>query len=283
MSRACAISVSSTRTPAARNRSSDVFELRSDLLVQQFAEVRAGDGESQAAERNRDQHVLIARSPAEACPERSSFDKLRTSGRRAGRHVRGFAGGCAEQRAVDQPRVGDGSRERADVIQRLGQRHDPIGGDLAEARLEADDAAGGCGDANRSAGVGPDGGEGHPGRHADGRPSARAAGRSRKVVRVAGRSEGGILVGRAERKLVQVGFADEDRTGLTQMGDGRRIALGDVAVAHPRGSGRGHSADVDQILDGDRARRAKVPDRFRRPARGPLRSPVRVLRPPSRG
>ena len=70
-------------------------------------------------------------------------------------------------------------------------------------------------------------------------------------MRVAGRSEGGILVGRAERKLVQVGFADEDRAGLTQMGDGRRIALGDVAVAHPRGSGRRHPADVEQILDGD--------------------------------
>ena len=50
---------------------------------------------------------------------------------------------------------------------------------------------------------------------------------------VAGGSERRVLVGGAERELVEVGLADEDRPGLTQMGDGRRIALGDVAVAHP--------------------------------------------------
>jgi hypothetical protein len=32
---------------------------------------------------------------------------------------------------------------------------------------------------------------------------------------------------------VKVGLADEDRAGLPQMGDSRRVALGDMALTHP--------------------------------------------------
>ncbi len=72
------------------------------------------------------------------------------------------------------------------------------------------------------------------------------------IVRVARRPERRVLVGRPERELVQVGLADEHRAGLAQVGDRRRIAFGDVAVAHARRRGRRHAADVEQVLDRDR-------------------------------
>ena len=91
-----------------------------------------------------------------------------------------------------------------------------------------------------------------PGGDARRRSAARAAGRARRIVRIARRTERRVLVRRAERELVQVGLADEHRAGLPQMGDGRRVALGDVALAHARRRGGRRAADVEQILDRDR-------------------------------
>ena len=49
-----------------------------------------------------------------------------------------------------------------------------------------------------------------------GRPAARAAGRSRRIDRVADGAERGLVAGGAERELVQVGLADDDRAGVAQ-------------------------------------------------------------------
>ena len=82
--------------------------------------------------------------------------------------------------------------------------------------------------------------------------AARSAWRSRRIVRVARRSERRILVGRAERELVQVGLAQEDRTGLAKMRDRRAVARGDMPVADARRRRRRDAAHVEQVLDRDR-------------------------------
>jgi hypothetical protein len=48
--------------------------------------------------------------------------------------------------------------------------------------------------------------------------------RSRPIDRVGDRAEGGLVAGRAERELVQVGLADDDRAGFAQAADDRRVA-----------------------------------------------------------
>ena len=116
-----------------------------DLVVQQIAEVRPRHREAQT----RDRHRRRQRAP----------------------HV-------AEQGVIDEARVGDGPRQRADVIERARQRHDAVGRHLAERRLQTDDAACRGGNADRSAGVGADRGERHAGGDARRRSAARAAGRS---------------------------------------------------------------------------------------------------------
>ncbi len=70
-------------------------------------------------------------------------------------------------------------------------------------------------------------------------------------MRIAHRSEGGLLARRAERELVEVGLADDDRASGAKIGDGRR-----VRVRLGRGQGRPCrrlcSSNVDQVLDGQR-------------------------------
>src|SRR5262249_23488467 len=124
-------------------------------------------------------------------------------------------------------------RERSGMIEGTRQGNDAFGRDFTVGRFQSDDAAGGRGDANRTAGAGAERGERHAGGYARRRASARAARRARRIERMTRRAEGRILVGRAERKLVKVGLADEYRAGLPQMRDCWRVALCDVAVTDP--------------------------------------------------
>ena len=58
-----------------------------------------------------------------------------------------------------------------------------------------------------------------------------------------------VLVRGAERELVQVRLADDDGAGLAQLRDRRRVATGDVALAHARRRSRRRAPDVEEILD----------------------------------
>jgi len=51
-------------------------------------------------------------------------------------------------------------------------------------------------------------------------------------MRIARGTERRVLVGRAERELVEVRLADEDRSRVTQSRDGGRVAVRHVAGAH---------------------------------------------------
>jgi len=92
--------------------------------------------------------------------------------------------------------------------------------------------------ADRSAGVGAERDRRHPGGDGDGRPAARSAGRSRRVVGVACGPERRVLVGDAEGKLVQVGLAHEHGAGGAQPGDDARVPQRAVPDAHARRRGR---------------------------------------------
>ncbi len=193
-----------------------VLERGPHLVVQQIAEVRARDGESQAANRRR--------------------------GERTRR-------GAAEERVIDEIRVGNAGGQRADVIERAGQRHDAVGRHFAVCRFQPHGAACRRGDADRPAGVGTDRGQRHAGDDAGGGAAARSAGRPRLIVRIARGSERRVLARRAEGEFVEVGLADHDGAGPPQMDDDRRVMLGDMPGAHARRRRRGGAAHVDQILD----------------------------------
>src|SRR5690606_6514282 len=85
-----------------------------------------------------------------------------------------------------------------------------------------------------------------------GRTAGRAAGGPVHVERVADGPERGVFAGRAEGELVQVGLAEKDGAGRAQPFDDARVVGGDVSVTDPRGGGRRHAADVDQVLERNR-------------------------------
>ena len=119
----------------------------------------------------------------------------------------------------------------------------PSSRDLAERRLQPDEPAGRRRNADRAAGVGADRGVGHAVEHRRGRAARRSARRSARIERMPHGAERRVLVGRAERELVQVGLADEDRARVAQprptIGASSR---GDVSLAHARGRGRRRAA-----------------------------------------
>ena len=63
---------------------------------------------------------------------------------------------------------------------------------------------------------------------------------------------GRVFVGRAERELVKVRLADEDRASHTEASDERRVTSRDVSLAHPRRGCGGRVSDVDEIFYRDR-------------------------------
>ena len=69
---------------------------------------------------------------------------------------------------------------------------------------------------------------------------------------MAHRTEGGVLVRRAERELVQVGLADEHRAGRAQPRRDDRRRRRDVPAPHARRRGGRRPAKIDQILERDR-------------------------------
>ena len=150
---------------------------------------------------------------------------------------RAICSDCRQHRVVEQPRIGHRRGERPDVIELAAERHDARRGDVAPLGLQSDDAAGGGGNANRSAGIGADGAERHAGRDRDRRSAARSARRSRRIVRIAHRAESRVLAGRAERELVEVGLADEHRAGFAQARGHDRIVGRDVIFADQRSRG----------------------------------------------
>ena len=173
--------------------------------------------------------------------------------RQRGRHrPRERIGGVvAGHHAVDRVGVLDREREDRDAVEAAAGRHHAAGGDGTQRRLEADDVV--------EPGRDPAG----PGRVGAERETDQAAGdRHGRARRGAtghdGRIEGLVRrrIGRAHAhepggELVEIGLADQDRTGGQQAGHrGRR--LGRPVGKARAGRGRGQSGDVDVVLHGER-------------------------------
>ena len=145
----------------------------------------------------------VARGASQAHPFQV-LDRARALGRVAGDH------------AVEQDQVRDGPSHRAGGVARMAQGHDPPLRIAAAARAKARHAAQRGGDADRSRGVGTESGRAAARRDRR-RGSARAAARDqRRVVRIAHRPEGGVVGGDAERQLLHVGLAQDQRPGFAQ-------------------------------------------------------------------
>ena len=180
--------------------------------------------------------------------------------------ARGVVGdGRVERRRVERVGAGDGVQhqravahvagERADVVERPGERRDAALRRPAVGGLEPDGAAERGGDADRSAGVGADPDHARARGERRRRAAARAAGDAADVPRVAG--------GRGDRpvgELVGVGLPDHHHARREQVLDHDGVAVGDVALAHLRARRRRHTGGVAEVLDteGDPVERAAV-------------------------
>ena len=145
-----------------------------------------------------------------------------------------------------------GSRARTSASRRRRRRTPPAAAPTAGLRAERD--------ANDARGDG--------GRRSAGR-SARHAVRRERIAR---RTERAVLGGRAHRELVHVRLGDDDRAGVAQPCDRRRLVRAHVALENLRAARRRQRCRGDIVLDDDRhavQRTATAPSR---------RSSARALR-----
>ena len=82
-------------------------------------------------------------------------------------------------------------------------------------------------------------------------PPLEPPGDARRVVRIAHGTVRRVLAGGAERELVQVGAADDDRAGLVQPAHHRRIVWRDAVVEDVRCRSGDDARLVDDVLDRD--------------------------------
>ena len=184
-----------------------------------------------------------------------------------------------QQRAVlDRP------GQRPGLIERARERDDAKARAAAVGRLHADDAAERSRLADRAAGIGAGGAQAQFRRDRRGRAAGAAARDQRRrgarfSPRINRRSEVAGNVGRAHRKLVQVGLAEQDRARPPQVGRDGRFVRRHEAFQDPRARGRPDAAGAEQILDRER-------DALERPGLAAGQAPVglgRHLERPLRG
>jgi hypothetical protein len=135
------------------------------------------------------------------------------------------------------------------VVEGRRQREDAVEGDEPVGRLEADDAAAGGGDADRSARVGPERRVCEAGGERRSRAAARAAGDSARGDRVGDGAEVRVLGGDAVGELVEVRLPDVDVAFSLELGDCRGGPLRDVVGEDDRPVGRGEPGGVEEVLD----------------------------------
>ena len=98
-------------------------------------------------------------------------------------------------------RVAHGAGERARVVEREREAHHGVAADAGLGGLDADEAVGGGGQADRAAGIGPERPEHEAGRHRRPRPARRAPRDVRRVPGIAARTEVRVVAGRPVREL----------------------------------------------------------------------------------
>src|SRR5262249_22765742 len=103
--------------------------------------------------------------------------------------------------------------ERPDVVERRCKGDQAEAGDASVSGHEADNAAERRRLTDGTASIGAQSGDGGPRSYARGRAPGRAAGNAPRIARIAHRTVGGVLVGRAHGELVAVGLAQYHSAG----------------------------------------------------------------------
>ncbi len=153
---------------------------------------------------------------------------------------------------VQQRRVEDGAGDRADLVERVGHRDQPVAGDPAVRRLHTHGAGDGAGLADRATGVGAERQRrlerGDRGRGA----AAGTAGDALEVPRVVRGAVGGVLGGGAHRELVHVGLAQDRQARSLQARHDRGVVRRDPALEDLRAAGGRQAGGGQHVLDRDR-------------------------------
>ena len=150
---------------------------------------------------------------AGAAAGRRARRRARRAGRRVARRGPRTPGCRAGHRRAAASASATVAREHAHAVERARRRHDAVGRDEAERRLEADDAVERCGDPSRPGSVGADAEVGDPERDGERRAGARPAA---DVLRRPGARDGPVRragADEARRELVEVALAEHDRAG----------------------------------------------------------------------
>ena len=195
--------------------------------------------------------IKRARARRSAAPRTSPVSaalKSGTGSRRA-RRVRRIGAGDHRQR---ERGIADGPGQRTDLIERRGERQQPVARDAAVGRLQPDDAAQRRRLADRSAGVGAERERRHAGGDGHRRSAARSAGNAIGRPRIPRRAERRVLGRRSHRELVAVGLADDDGAGRLEPRDDGGVERRHERLEDPRRGGRPDAARAEVVLERDR-------------------------------
>ena len=170
------------------------------------------------------------------------------------RHVaqRGHGGLLAGQHGIDDGAAAHAGGQRADGIERGGQRQRAFGGHAPLRRLEAGEPAQRRRDAHRAARVAADADHRHAIGHRHGRAARRAARNAATIdaiPRVLRRAVVRVQAQAGERELGHVGAPDDHRAGGDQAVDDGGVALGRRRILqHHRARGGDLARHVEQVL-----------------------------------
>ena len=167
---------------------------------------------------------------------------------RRGRVALVAAGHRVEQRG----RVPCIARERADLVERARECHDPVARHAPVRGLHAHDPAERRRLADRAAGVRADAERRVIRGDRDRRAATAAAGDRVEVPRVGRRPVGAVLGRRAHRELVHVRLAEDHGSDRAQLFGDVRVVRRDVPLEDPRAGRRLAALDRDEVLERDR-------------------------------
>ncbi len=168
----------------------------------------------------------------EEAPGQANLDALDSEMKRADEVARRLFGsfratgilGVGAGQDLDHPRrIADRAGQHPDVVQRPGLGHRAAKADQPVGRLEPHHATQRRGDAHAAPGVAADRDLHQPRGNRDGRATRGAAGEVRLIPGVGNVAEPPVDTERAERELVHVGAAEEDRPCRGEPRDYRRI------------------------------------------------------------
>ena len=166
-----------------------------------------------------------------------------------------------------QRRILDRARERPDLVERRGERHEAVAGNQAVGRLETHDAAERRGLADRAAGVGAERQRRLAGRDGRGRAAGAAARHPREIPGIGGGLKGRVLRRGTHRKLIHVEPAPQHRPGVLEPARDRGVVGRDEVRQHPAGARQRLAGHGDDVLEADRNAVERSPHLPRRAAR----------------